>query len=375
MKFSVLKKNLHDKLQYIISVVPSKTNLLVLSNLKIVASKENNTVTITATDLNITTIITIEANVLSDCQLLVPAKYFYDIVSSFSTDSIEFSFEPDKLSLAITSGYAKFEVNCVDISMFPEIGKIDSKSEYICNAEDFKKLIQNSVFCASTEQNQTIISGVFIKIENNLITFAATDTKRIGEAKLKTNIQVVEPFEIVVPSRALTFIEKNITSATEEITVKYDESRISFMLNDIVMISNKIEGRFPTYTVAFRNQPNYKLTLNKDEFLKAMKQASLLAEDEDRLIKIDIKSHELLVESHLTERGNAKISIPKIDYDGPESPYCFNSRLFTAILGVIETESVVLLTRSNEEPIWIQNNIVYENLEIKYVLMPLRIGR
>jgi len=383
MKFSVHKKDIHEKLQFLIGLVPSKANMMVLSNFKLKTEKCDNKLIIIGTDLNITTIVKLTANVLDDCEFLVNARNLADIINSLPDASINFTLNEE--SLNIECGTSSFSMNCVDVSLFPEIAIIDSEQEYKCDSENFKKMINNTVFATSSDPNQTIISGVYCKIEDSLITFAATDTKRISESKLKTNFIINEPYEIVIPPRALTFLEKNINaiakemknldSGLPEIVLKYDTRRISFQLNDVILISNRYEGRFPTYSVAFRHQPNSTLILDKARLRDAINRASLFFEDEDRLIKITLSNSEIVVESHLFDGRVAKDSINEFTYDGPDTIYCFNSKLFIGILGALETTEVILKFRSNEEPIWILNTTDMENMEVRFILMPIRIGR
>ena len=373
MKFSVNKKDMSDKLQYLNNVIPSKSNMMVLANFKIEAKCETNTITIVATDLNITTVVTIAANVMEDGSILVSAKHLADIIASLPDQVINFSIREE--TLVIECGNSNFSINFLESSLFPEISFIDSDNQYTFDADSFKKMIENSAFCTSTEAHQSIINGVYCKLEDNLMTFAGTDTRRIGEAKLKAEFTVEEPYEIVLPTRALNFLEKNIKDDVESISIKYDVRRISFHLSDIVLISNRYDGKFPTYTVAFRNQPNYSLLIDRNTLRDAIRRASLLSEDDDKLIKIALSESEIIVESHLSERGNAKESIKGFKYDGPDVLYCFNSRLFTGILNAIDTDDVVLKFRSPEEPIWILNNAVYENMDITFILMPMRLGR
>ena len=371
MRFSVNKKDISEKLQYLNNVIPSKSNMMVLANFKIEADSEKNIITIVATDLNITTIVTIAANVMENGSLLVSAKHLADIIASLPEQVINFSVKEEMLIIECAN--SNFSINFLESSLFPEISFIDSEHVYTFDADNFKKMIENSAFCTSTEAHQSIINGVYCKIEENLMTFAGTDTRRIGEVKLKAEITVEEPYEIVLPTRALNFLEKNIKEATENISIKYDVRRISFHLHDIVLISNRYDGKFPTYTVAFRNQPNYSLTVDKNKLRDAVRRASLLSEDEDRLIKIGLSNSEILVESHQSERGNAKESIVGFAYDGPEVLYCLNSKLFTGILNAIESDEVIIKFRSPDEPIWILNTKEIENMDVTFILMPMRI--
>ena len=371
MVFSVNKKDISDKLQHLMNVIPSKTTMMVLSNFRIDADSETNKITIIATDLNITTIVKINSNVVESGSTLVSAKHLHDIINSLPDSAINFSLKEE--TLVIECGKSNFTINCIDTSLFPEIAFIENANEFSIDAANFKKLIQNTSFCVSTESIHNIMNGVYLKIEDNLITMAATDTKRIGEAKLKTDFLLREPNESVLPPRALNFIDKNITSDVDDIILKFDERRVSVYLPDIVVICNKFEGRFPNYTVAFKNCPEKSLLVSKGDLKDAIKRVSLLSEDEDKLIKVSLGESEIIVESLISERGNAKESITGFSYDGDNVVFGINSRLLSALVNAVETDDVIMKINLNTEPIWILNNTTYEDIEIRYVVMPMRI--
>ena len=373
MIFSINKKDISEKLQYLMGIVPSKSTMMVLANFKLEADKESNTLTIVATDLNITTIMKISANVIENGTLLVSAKHLSDIINSLPDTVINFSVKEDHLIIECEN--SNFTINYIESSLFPEINVINTTTQYKVEAENFKKLIQNTLFCASTDVAQAICNGVFLRLEQDLLTMAATDTKRIGEAKCKAEINLETPYEIVLPPRALTFIEKNINNDSESIIIKFNEHQISFSLQGILLISNRYEGRYPSYTVAFRNPTNYLLMVDKSKMKDAVRRVSLLSEDDDKLIKIALNNTEVRIESIISERGNAKESISGFSYDGPECFFCLNAKFLTSFLNAIESDEVLIKFRSTEEPIWVLNNINFEELEIRFIVMPMRINR
>ena len=371
MVFSVNKKDVSERLQSLISITPSKSTMMVLSNFKIQADSETNLITVTATDLNITTIVKIPANVLENGSILVSAKHLSDIINALPETQINFSLKDDHL--IIECGNSNFTISYIEASLFPEIAFINNDQEFTFAAESFKKLIQNSTFCAASDANQTICNGVYFRLEDKLATMAATDTKRIGEAKLTSDFTIESPYEIILPTRALNFLEKNLSNDIDDIIVKFDEHRISFQIKSTLLISNRYEGKYPSYSVAFRNLPTTTLMVDKSAFRDAVRRVSLLSEDDDKLIKISLTSSEIKIESLISERGNAKEVITEFNYDGEEVFYCLNARLLQSIVSVIESDEIVFKFRTTVEPIWIQNNIDFEGLEIRFILMPMRI--
>jgi DNA polymerase-3 subunit beta len=373
MIFSINKKDIADKLSSLITIIPSKSALMVLGNFRIDADSEANLLTIVATDLHITTIVKVPANVVEGGSLLVPANKLSEIVNSMPDAVINCQVKDNHFILECEK--TKVNLSYMEASLFPEVNVINTENEYTVDAESFKKLIQNSVFCSSSDSMHTICNGIFMRIEDKLLTMAATDTKRIGEAKAKCDFSIDIPYEIVLPKASLDFLNKIINNDVETITIKFDENRISFALANTLLVTNKFEGRYPTYTVAFRNEPNFKLVIDKNKLKDAVRRVSLLSEDDDKLIKLNLSQEEVLVESIISERGNARESISGFSYDGPDCFFCLNAKFLTGFMNVIETDEAIILFRSTEEPIWLTNNGEFEYLDIRFILMPMRINR
>ena len=92
-------------------------------------------------------------------------------------------------------------------------------------------------------------------------------------------------------------------------------------------------------------------------------------------IKMSLTSNEIKIESLISERGNAKEVISGFTYDGPEDSYGLNSKFLMSILNAIETDEVLLKFRSTNEPIWFLNNDEFDSLEIRFILMPMKIDK
>jgi len=373
MVFSVNKKDISEKLQSLLNIIPSKFSSMVLSYFHIDVRKETNTLTVVATDLNIMTKVVIPAEVEEDGALLIPAKHFSDIINSLPDALIHLAKKDDHLF--IECGHSSFQISFMNVDIFPELSKISSETVYEIEADNFKKIVQNGIFCASTDSSLSICNGILFRIEDHALTLVSTDTKRVAEASCKTEFTHGDAYEVVIPPRALSFIERNITADTQSIAIKYDEHRVSFSLPGIELITNKFEGRFPNYLVAFKNEPTYTLILDKNQLKAAIHRVSILSEDEDKLIKCSLQEGMIVIESLTSEKGSAKESIDELTYDGPECFFCLNSRFLASFINVIETDEIVIKFRSTEEPFWIANNAEYEFIKLRFVVMPIRVNR
>ncbi len=373
MKFSLNKKDISEILQHLQIIPPQKSNVVAVSNLKLDVDAETNSIKLTATDFNITAIVTIPSNVIESGTILVNAKQFSDIVNSLPLASINFSLRDDHLFIECEK--AKFTISYIESKYFPEDAFIDSETALVINAKNFKKMINFTSFCVATESPQPALTGIYLKFSKSSLTVTATDSKRVSETILNTNFDIETDHEVVLPTKALSFVEKNITDSINEVIFKYDSKRISFHFGNMILISNKFESKYPNYTPAFKVIPTNFLTIDKASLKDALRRVSLFSDDSDNLVRISLNDSLLIIESLISEKGNAKESLSDFAYSGPEVSFGINVKFLLSFVQVIETDEVIIQFKSVEEPFYILNNKEFENLNVRFVLMPMRIER
>ena len=113
MEFTVSKQDLNKALQKIVSIIPSKTTIPILSN--ILLQLENNSLTITGTDLEISISITIPVETTEKGQVTVSARVFNEIVKEFPDIPLKISSdENNKITIVTEKGVYSISGQTVD---------------------------------------------------------------------------------------------------------------------------------------------------------------------------------------------------------------------------------------------------------------------
>ena len=96
MKFIVNKSDIFKTLSHLQNIVSKKNTLPILSNILIEA--ENNSLTLSSTDMDISITDTLNCNVIEEGSITVPAHTLYDIIRKLSDDNeIEFISNDGKI--------------------------------------------------------------------------------------------------------------------------------------------------------------------------------------------------------------------------------------------------------------------------------------
>jgi len=358
MKFSIERKDLLPHIQHLNNIVPSKNTMPILTNYLIEADEIENQLIITVTDLEITVITHLNANVAEAGKVAISARKFMDILARLPNMMIVFTKNED--DIIIRCDDIEFNLLCAETSQFPLVPEVDLSNAAQIDATLFQKMIINTSFAVSTEINRPIFTGIHWIIDPNFQMMAATDGKKIAEFKYVMPTHVEERIERIIPTKGLVFLDKVISDAAKDVSVLIESNRVVFQYGPYLLMTHVIEGRYPDYSKALPN-------LLKD----AVNRVSLLATEDTYKVHLYLKDN-LVIDSSNREEGEAHEKITNFDYNGEHLEIAFNFKFFLAILNVIESEKVEFHFGKSNEGALIFNHGDDIEYYARFLLMPLR---
>ena len=127
MKFTVEKSSLFKSLSHVQSIVEKKNTLPILSNILIEA--QNNSLVLSATDMDISITEKINCNVIEEGSTTVTAHTLYDIIRKLPESSEIEIISNDGKIMSLRAGKSKFSLSCLLKDDFPiiEIGDLENE--------------------------------------------------------------------------------------------------------------------------------------------------------------------------------------------------------------------------------------------------------
>src|SRR5579859_6379191 len=147
MKLIVLAGNIQKKLIFVNHAISSKTQLPILGNLLL--ETHGNSLTVSATDLEIGIQVTIPAQVEIQGATTVPAKLFSELINSLPEEKI--TLELIEGSLHVTSKKTNSVLQTQSRDEFPTLYEEKGVEVFKLNTEVLKKDLGMVVFSASIE--------------------------------------------------------------------------------------------------------------------------------------------------------------------------------------------------------------------------------
>ena len=375
MKVTVLQENLARGLGIVSRAVSPRSTLPVLANI-LIASDEGR-LRLSATNLEMGITCWIPARIDTEGSTTVPARTFLDLVNTLPADQVQFSLETQTQNLNVRSGASNNNIKCIDAQEFPPLPVPDLAGAIQLNVADFKEMIHQVVFSASTDDARPVLMGVLMNVEKDKVVMAAADGFRISVRKAVLSSPASHPVNVIIPARTLSELARIAADGEEVVSMVVPKGRgqVIFRVKDVELVSQLIDGSFPDYQQIIPRGYKSRTLVSTASLLKACKQAEIFAREGSNVARLDIKaanggSGEVEISATSEETGKNE-TIVEATVDGSGVLIAFNVKFLREALEVIRTPNVALETSAPNAP-GVVRPVGDDNF--LHVIMPMHLG-
>jgi len=369
MKFSVNQQDLQKSLSYCQGVIEKRSTLPILSNVLLDVS--NGKLTITATDLDLIFIHQISnIEILEEGKITTSSSIMYDIVRKFSSGKkINFS-SPSDNKLQLESEKSIFNLNCINASEFPLTDENFNKNEFVIKSKGLLKLLNKCKFSISNDETRHYLSGIFFhqtQLEDKIfLTAAATDSHRMSISKIRLQNKIeFEP--VILPKKTIFQLCSILEDFDGDIKISNIKSKIKFEINDSILISKLIDGKFPNYVQVIPKENHKKLEIDLKLFLSSVDRVASVSLDKKDGVKFNLSKDTLNLSVNNTNSGDGKESlIVKFEH---ELDISFNSRYLIDVASQLDGEKIEIYLKETGLPALIKDPSDFDSI---YVVMPMK---
>ena len=375
MKLTITQAQLAYGLGIVSRAVSPRSTLPVLNNILI--ATDNGRLRLSATNLELGITCWIGANIEEEGSITIPARIFFDLVNTLPADKVNLSLNTRTQTLNIHCGTSNFDIKGIDAQEFPPMPSPDLSSGVELNVADFKEMIHQVSFAASSEESRPVLQGVLMEINNNKLSLAATDGFRISVRTAELSIPQDNPVKVIIPARSLSELARIATDGNETVTmiVPQDRGQAIFHMKNAELVTQLIEGSFPDYRAIIPRSFKTRTVISTNEFLKACRQAEIIAREGNNVIRLNFQPQDgapgtVEFSTQSEEMGSGEIVVDA-NIEGPELLIAFNVRYLSEVLEVIGTPNTILETNANNTP-GLLSPVGNDNF--RHVIMPMHLG-
>lgn len=353
MIIKCMKNQLLNGVQTVYKAVPSKTTMSILECILITA--DENGITLTANDMEIGIETRIEGSVVEEGIIALDARILFEIVRKLPDSEIIIDTD-ENLKASITCEKANFNIigkSGDDFSYLPEIDKADP---VIISQFTLKEIVRQTIFSISDNDNNVIMTGEYMEINDDELKLVSLDGHRISIRKV-TLKDHYEPKKVIIPGKTLNEVSKILSGdADKDLYIYFTDKHVLFEFDQTIVISRLIEGEYFKIDQMLSSDYETKVEINKKELLDCIDRATLLIKEGDKkpiIISVNEDNMQLRINSAVGSM-NEEININK---EGKELMIGFNPKFLIDALRVIDDETISLYMVNPKAPCFIKNEI------------------
>ncbi len=407
MKIIADRAALMEAANLVAAVVPARSPSPALSCLKLTAEKVGGvgTLTVAGTDAEASLEMTLtQVDVSQPGVAVVSAEKLKQILGAVSESAPTITMELDGDQCKITGSHSKFRIFAFpagDYPPFPDFataigtaaGPGAARSTFVHSAGGLLSLVTRTVFATARETSRYAINGVLLKRDGRKLEMVATDGRRLALSRSMLKAQAAggggsagesTPVSCIIPTRALNLLTRLTGDPEASVRIAVTDNRVFFAIYDVelkgkdskdptpraILSSTLVEGTFPPYEDVIPKDHDKKATTSRDELSSAVRQASVLTNEESRGIRMHFsgKNKSVTLSSRAPELGDSEIDLGLTAYEGEDLEISFNPQFIADALKAVPEPEVMWEFKAANKP-----GVMKVGTEFLYVIMPVNL--
>jgi len=372
MKFVVERDSLVDAVNWVSKSISNRPITTALLGIVIDASEE---ITLSGSDLETSTKAKFKAEVSQKGKVLVPGRLLAEISRSLPAKPISFVLEGTRV--LVSAGSAKFTLPTLPLSEYPTLPELPAASGSL-NPDLFATAVNQVAIAAGKDDSLPTLTGVFVEINKNQITLAATDRYRLAVRELTWSAQDANiETTSLLRARTLADAAKSLIG-TNQVTIALapattNEKLVGFISEGKTMTSRVLDGSFPPFRHLLPSESTADAIVEVAPFLDSVRRVALVT-DKTVPLRLNFSNNTLQLEAGTGDEAQASEKLD-INYKGEDINIAFNPTYLTDGLTAINTAFVHISFTGANKPAVLTGQTEAGSAPItnyKYLLMPMR---
>lgn len=370
MKLIINKTILLENLDYVSKALSTRNIIPVLNGIKFELTKDGLKLTASDTDLTIETFIDKKdiKDIKEEGTLIIIGRYLIELIKKLPDEYIKIE-DLDGTKAVIETDNSKYNFNCYDTSEFPDIKLEEVSNPIKLNSYAFRDIINQTSFAVSTQESRPLLTGINLKITNDLFECTATDSYRLAKVAFKLPTNSKNVVNIVVPSRSINDFIKLITNESE-ISLSVHSNKVLFKINNIMFQTSLLNGSYPNTDNLIPKKFEYTIDVDSNNFFNVIDRASLLAQAKEKnIIQMSINNNILKITSQSQEIGKVEEKMECVNETGKDINISFSAKYMLDAIKTVKGSKIQILLNGEIQPIIIKSK---DNKNLTQLILPIK---
>ena len=371
MKFELDRTTFLNGLLVVHGVVERRERLPILGNILIVL--ENDTISFTATDMEIELVARVDVSGGEAGEVTVPARKLLDICRTLPEESsVEFVTGENRAT--VRAGRSRFILNTLPAADFPTTEAIDAVVEMSVSQRDLKELIERTHFAMANQDVRYYLNGLLLEFRGERLRAVSTDGHRLAQAEveLQQTSSSEEVHQCIVPRKGVQELQRLIQTSDDAVSIVIGKTSLRASIGSVTFTSRLIEGRFPDYNrvIPRIEQCDKEADVDRELVRRSLQRASILSNEKYRTVRLSFSPSTLHVSANNPDHEEAEDDVD-ILYTGDAVEIGFNVGYLIDALGVLPSERAAFHLSDPGSSCLITPK--EDDGSCRYVVMPMRL--
>ncbi|HSX11151.1 MAG TPA: DNA polymerase III subunit beta [Chlamydiales bacterium] len=365
MKAVISKLDLVNLIGKIQSIVAAKPAIPILANVLIEASDDQ--LVVSATDLTVSMRCYVEAKVVEEGAIALPARRFFQLVRELTSPQVKISATTNEVA-EITTGTSVFKINGMNKGEFPALPDLTGSPEITLTSSTLKEMFSKTAFSAAREDSRYMLNGVQLQIAQQKAILIGTDGKRLAKTSTNISIDPSVTGTYVIPLKAVEEMIKMLDESSSEVHLNLAHDKVSLECGHLTLITKLLSGQYPDVERVIPAKLGQNFSIHREELMSLLRQISLFTSETSSSVRFSFETGQLHLAAMSSDIGEGRVSMP-VDYAGPKLEIAFNPYFFLDILRHSKDETVRFGLNDPHNP-----GLITDSTQALFVIMPMRLN-
>jgi len=371
MHAQVSTESIREAINKVTSVVDRKNTRPILAYTLVEA--KNGELSFSATDLEVSAKVKIEAITEIPGSFCVNAKNFSDILRELPNSNLELKLDESGNSLKINCGDIHFTLLIYKNEDFPQLIFQNKQNEFSITSAKILEIISRTNHAISTDETRLYLNGIYLQEIDSNLRAVATDGHRLSMIDTEISDSNIENLinGIIIPRKGVTELRRVAETNTESnINLSVDDSFMYVNCDEKYFLSVRLISReYPKYQAVIPQKTSFSLKTDKGALFDALRRIKIMSNEKSNGVRVKISEREMLIMANHPSLGDARETIP-IEYDGREMEIGFNAKYLIDTVATFEEGEIIFEINNEFSAVVIKS----PNLpHILGIIMPLKL--
>ncbi len=327
-------------------------------------SAHTDSVTLLATDGELTIQKTVNAEVFEEGEICVPGKLFADFIGKLTDEEI--SVYTGEKGVEIKYRDSGTRLQSIGADEFPSIDLEIGENYFVMKQGDLKRVISETTFCCAQDDSRPVLKGCLLELKEKL-EITALDGYRLALSEAEILSKSGEQC-IICPARTLMEISKMLSDDEGEITVYTQGGQMMVKSGETIVVSRLYQGDFIKKENVIPSRFSTTAVVKRTELIASAERAAIIIRgDKNNLVTFEISPNVIKISS-VSDYGNVSESLNALT-SGVDLTISMNAKYLLDSLRALDEETVKISFNGAISPFILQND---EKKRSLYLILPVR---